>query len=100
MLELGNAAAELHRVCGRDAVRAGAALIIAVQGLAREILEGAREAGAKREQLKFASDALEAGELLAGTVRKGDVILIKGSRGVKLEQALNALRAAFSLEDR
>ena len=100
MLELGNDAAELHRVCGRDAARAGAALIIAVQGLAREILEGAREAGAKAEQLKFASDATEAGELLAGTVREGDVILIKGSRGVKLEQTLNALRAAFSLEGR
>jgi UDP-N-acetylmuramyl pentapeptide synthase len=46
--------------------------------------------------LKFASDAVEAGELLARTVRKGDIVLLKGSRGVKLEQTLNTLRAAFS----
>ena len=36
------------------------------------------------------------GELLARTVKRGDVVLIKGSRGVKLEQALNTLRATFS----
>jgi UDP-N-acetylmuramoyl-tripeptide--D-alanyl-D-alanine ligase len=64
--------------------------------LAREILEGARQAGATADQLHFAVDAVEAGEFLVRTVRKGDVILIKGSRGVKLEQAVAALRAAFA----
>jgi UDP-N-acetylmuramoyl-tripeptide--D-alanyl-D-alanine ligase len=66
-----------------------------VQGQATEILEGALEAGMPRPRLRFVRDAVQAGEILARTAQKGDVILIKGSRGVKLEQALNTLRATF-----
>ena len=96
MLELGTSAAELHRSCGREAANAGTGLILAVQGEARSILEGAREAGAEETRLRFAADAAEAGQILAREVRNGDVVLLKGSRGVKLEQSLNALRATFS----
>lgn len=96
MLELGPEGADLHRNCGREAARAGFSLIVGVQGLAKEILEGARAAGMDLSRLKFVHDAVEAGNLLARTVKKGDVILLKGSRGVKLEQALNTLRAACS----
>ena len=96
MLELGPTSAELHRSCGGEAVRAGAALIVGVQGEARSVLEGAREAGAEDERLKFAANAAEAGALLAGFVQRGDVVLIKGSRGVKLEQVVSALRQSFS----
>ena len=95
MLELGHEGAELHRACGREAARAGLELIIGVQGLAKEILDGALEGGMDRSRLKFARDAVHAGDLLARTVRKGDVVLLKGSRGVKLEQAINTLRAQF-----
>jgi UDP-N-acetylmuramoyl-tripeptide--D-alanyl-D-alanine ligase len=96
MLELGPEGPELHRGCGREAARAGLELMIGVQGLGREILEGALEAGMDRSRLKFVPDAVQAGELLARTVRKGDVVLLKGSRGVKLEQAINTLRAQFA----
>jgi UDP-N-acetylmuramoyl-tripeptide--D-alanyl-D-alanine ligase len=96
MLELGPEGLEMHRHCGREAAKAGFETIIAVQGQAVEILEGASEAGMDRSRLKFGRDAVETGDILARTVRKGDVVLIKGSRGVKLEQALNTLRAAFS----
>lgn len=94
MLELGSVAADLHRSCGKEAAMAGAALIIAVQGEAHSILEGAREAGVEEQRLRFAADAAEAGDVLAREVRNGDVVLIKGSRGVRLEQVLNALHAA------
>jgi UDP-N-acetylmuramoyl-tripeptide--D-alanyl-D-alanine ligase len=96
MLELGSTSAELHRSCGREAAHAGAALIVGVQGEARSVLEGAREEGIEDERLKFAKDSTEAGELLSRFVRSGDVVLIKGSRGVKLEQVLSALRQTFS----
>jgi len=96
MLELGPQAAALHRECGKEAARSGAGIIVGVQGMAREIVEGARAAGIPDSRLKFVPDAVQAGEFLARTIKAGDVILIKGSRGVKLEQALNTLRAAFS----
>jgi len=96
MLELGPEGAELHRECGREAARAGLSLVVGVQGHAKEILEGAREAGIDLARLKFVRDAIQAGDLLARTAKQGDLILIKGSRGVKLEQAINTLRAAFS----
>jgi UDP-N-acetylmuramoyl-tripeptide--D-alanyl-D-alanine ligase len=95
MLELGPEGPEMHRACGREAANSGASLIVGVQGLAREILEGAREAGADDSHLKFVTSAVEAGDLLAQTLKKGDIVLLKGSRGVKLEQALNTLRASF-----
>src|SRR5712671_1518562 len=88
MLELGKESAELHQGCGREAARAGVSIVIGVQGMAGQVLEGARAAGMTEDRLKFVPDAAQAGELLAGMVRSGDVILIKGSRGVKLEQAL------------
>ena len=96
MLELGPEGPEMHRNCGREAARAGLETIIAVQGQAKEIAEGAAESGMERSRLHFVRDAAEAGDLLVRMVKEGDVVLIKGSRGVKLEQALNALRAAFS----
>jgi UDP-N-acetylmuramoyl-tripeptide--D-alanyl-D-alanine ligase len=96
MLELGPEGTDLHRACGREAAKAGLELMVAVQGQAKALLEGALEAGMDRSRLKFAADAVEAGELLARTVRKGDVVLLKGSRGVKLEQAINTLRAQFA----
>jgi UDP-N-acetylmuramoyl-tripeptide--D-alanyl-D-alanine ligase len=96
MLELGMESAELHQACGREAAVAGADIVIGVKGMASEILAGARAAGISEEKLKFIADASEAGEFLAQTARSGDVILIKGSRGVKLEKAMNALRARFT----
>jgi len=96
MLELGRESAELHQACGREAAVAGADIVIGVKGMASEILAGARAAGIPAEKLKFIADASEAGEFLAQTARSGDVILIKGSRGVKLEKAMNALRARFT----
>ena len=89
MLELGPEALMLHAECGRAAALSGINVILGVRGLARELADAAAMAGA--EALYF--DAPEvAGEWLREHLREGDLVLLKGSRGVRLERALDSLR--------
>jgi UDP-N-acetylmuramoyl-tripeptide--D-alanyl-D-alanine ligase len=89
MLELGSTGEQLHRECGRYIAgsRAGSNLdfLLGVRGLAKPMVEAAREAGLQAE---FVAMPEEAGEWLARETREGDVVLLKASRGVKLEKAL------------
>jgi UDP-N-acetylmuramoyl-tripeptide--D-alanyl-D-alanine ligase len=92
MRELGESAPELHRECGRHA----AALrkidwIIGVQGDAEQIVHAAIEAGHPPERTMFFADSAAAGEALAGFAASGDLLLLKGSRGVKMEKILEAM---------
>jgi len=93
MLELGATGEQLHRECGRHIAerKAGSKLdfLLGVRGLAKPMVEAAREAGMKAE---FAATPEEAGEWLARETREGDVVLLKASRGVKLEKALETWR--------
>jgi UDP-N-acetylmuramoyl-tripeptide--D-alanyl-D-alanine ligase len=85
MLELGGAAEPLHRQVGRKAAALALDLLVGVRGAARFLVE---EAG---PNAVFVSDPAAAGEYLRGVLQAGDVVLLKGSRGVKLEQALERL---------
>ncbi len=89
MLELGATSEQLHRECGRYIAgsKAGNKLdfLLGVRGLAKAMVEAAREAGMKAE---FVATPEEAGEWLARETREGDAVLLKASRGVKLEKAL------------
>jgi UDP-N-acetylmuramoyl-tripeptide--D-alanyl-D-alanine ligase len=89
MLELGATGEQLHRDCGRYmAGNAGGSkvdFLLGVRGLAKPMVEAATEAGLKAE---FVATPEEAGEWLARATREGDVVLLKASRGVKLEKAL------------
>jgi UDP-N-acetylmuramoyl-tripeptide--D-alanyl-D-alanine ligase len=86
MLELGAEGARLHEACG--AAMVGVDVVVGVRGLAREIVAGARALGVKAE---FVETPEEAGEWLRENLREGDVVLLKASRGVRLERALEAL---------
>ena len=89
MLELGHASEELHRQVGRYA--AGRAdLVIGIRGAARYMVAAAAQAGVDAE---FFEDPAEAGERARQVARSGDAILFKGSRGVKVEKALERFRA-------
>ena len=90
MLELGPAAEDLHRRAGQHAARKKIDFVIGVRGLAQHTAEAAREAGSAAE---FVATPEEAGEWLARETRDGDVVLLKASRGVKLERALEAWNA-------
>jgi len=96
MLELGKDSPRLHANCGKEAVKAGVDLIVGVGPQAEALVEGARQAGARPERLTLVRDAVEAGDFLTGVVKDGDLVLLKASRGVKLEQAIDTLRLSFS----
>ncbi|MBX7222023.1 MAG: UDP-N-acetylmuramoyl-tripeptide--D-alanyl-D-alanine ligase [Blastocatellia bacterium] len=97
MLELGPEAARLHAECGKLAAQLGIGLIVGVRGLAADLLQGAREAGMAETQLHFAADSAAAGLWLAEQVGAGDVVLVKGSRGVKTELVIEQLKERFGL---
>ena len=96
MLELGADSAKMHAACGKEAVKAGVDIIVGVRGDAAALLQGARDAGADESRLVMVRDAVEAGDYVAATVTKGDLVLMKASRGVALEQAIDTLRLSFS----
>jgi len=90
MLELGPAAAELHRECGRKMAQHKADYVVGVRGNAEMIAEGAASAGVAAD---FVETPEQAGEWLARNLREGDAVLLKASRGVGLERALAAFEA-------
>ncbi|HLJ23585.1 MAG TPA: UDP-N-acetylmuramoyl-tripeptide--D-alanyl-D-alanine ligase [Candidatus Acidoferrales bacterium] len=97
MLELGPTSAHLHREAGRLAAEAGNLdWIIGVQGDAQHLVQGAIQTGHPAAQAKFFAASSEAGEFLSGLMQKGDVLLVKGSRGVKMERIVEALDARFA----
>ncbi|HKP87010.1 MAG TPA: UDP-N-acetylmuramoyl-tripeptide--D-alanyl-D-alanine ligase [Blastocatellia bacterium] len=94
MLELGATGAELHREAGRRMAALGVDLLVGVRGLARQIVAGAREAGMSAESALFCETPEEAADLLTREARSGDLILIKGSRGVKTEIVVEKMKQA------
>jgi len=100
MLELGPTSAELHREAGRKAAALGALdWIIAVQGQASALLEGARAAGHPETRVKFFASSEEAGAFVQDLVAPGDLLLVKGSRGVRMERIVEALKSRHALAE-
>ncbi|HVY65862.1 MAG TPA: UDP-N-acetylmuramoyl-tripeptide--D-alanyl-D-alanine ligase [Gammaproteobacteria bacterium] len=91
MLELGPASPDLHAEVGEFVAAQGIDALIASGELARHLARGARAAGMAAVQ--EVPDAPAAATALLATVRPGDVVLVKGSRGMRLERVVQALRA-------
>jgi UDP-N-acetylmuramoyl-tripeptide--D-alanyl-D-alanine ligase len=91
MLELGPSAEALHREAGRRMAESKIDWLLGVRGLARTMVEGATQAGMRAD---FVSTPEEAGEWLRREVKAGDVVLLKASRGVRLERALEVWRSS------
>ena len=90
MLELGPAGEELHRKAGEHMAEKKMDQLLGVRGLARPMVEAARQSGVPAE---FMETPEAAGEWLAREAREGDMVLLKASRGVKLEKALEVWKA-------
>jgi len=96
MLELGPDAPSIHRETGAALAASGIDLLIGVRGLGADLISEARKAGLN--EAVFAENSDAAGELLAAEIRPGDIVLIKGSRGVRTEKVLEKLVSKFEME--
>ena len=90
MLELGPAGEDMHRRTGQYMAEKKIDLLLGVRGLAQQMVESARESGMRAE---FLDTPDEAGDWLARETRDGDLVLLKASRGVKLERALETWKS-------
>jgi UDP-N-acetylmuramoyl-tripeptide--D-alanyl-D-alanine ligase len=96
MLELGDHGPDLHRKCGREIAALGIDVLIGVRGLASELVAGAVErSGSAARLTSFCETPEEAAEILVAGAVPGDMILVKGSRGVRMEIVVERLKAAF-----
>ena len=92
MRELGKASPQLHREAGQFAAKTGKVdWIIGVAGHAEQIVEGALATGFPRARARFFATPQEAAEFLTDFIVSGDLLLVKGSRGVKMEQIVESL---------
>jgi UDP-N-acetylmuramoyl-tripeptide--D-alanyl-D-alanine ligase len=99
MRELGPTSAELHREAGRFAAETGKIdWVIGVEGDAAQIVEGAIAGGVPRSQTKVFASSEETAKFLADFVAPGDLLLVKGSRGVKMERIVETLLAVHAPE--
>ncbi len=95
MLELGSGARDFHREVGAHAAELGFEPLVGVGDLARSILAGSGERGVYAAHF---ADAAQAAAGAPSIVRPGDVVLVKGSRGVALEAVVEAIRAHVGAE--
>jgi len=97
MLELGAHATRLHRECGRAAAGAGLDLLITVGGdPAKQLADEARAAGLPEANVMHAATSEEAAELALKRVRPGDLVLVKGSRGIRTDNVVERLKVEFA----
>jgi len=90
MLELGPDAEVLHRACGVRMAERGVSVLVGVRGNASAMVASAGATG--RVEALFVDSAEDAGAWMKANLRDGDAVLVKASRGVKLERALGTLR--------
>jgi UDP-N-acetylmuramoyl-tripeptide--D-alanyl-D-alanine ligase len=99
MLELGETGVSLHEAVGQQAAEVGLDAMVGVGSLAARACAAAQKAGLAQENVHCAEDASEVAAWLRGRVGPGDTILLKGSRGMRLERVLKALATPHSSSD-
>ncbi|TYO96090.1 UDP-N-acetylmuramoyl-tripeptide--D-alanyl-D-alanine ligase [Geothermobacter ehrlichii] len=90
MLELGDESRRLHREVGARAAR-HCDLLLLLGDMAEAMADGARAAGLSARRIRIAADHDEAAGCLARVLRKGDRVLVKGSRGMRMERIADRL---------
>ncbi|MBI4812293.1 hypothetical protein HY798_02495 [Candidatus Falkowbacteria bacterium] len=93
MAELGQYSEQEHRMIGMRAQEVGVDFLVTVGEIARDIRRGAIEAGLREDQTQHFSDSVEAGRWLDAKLRKGDVVLVKGSQSARMEKVVKDIMA-------
>lgn len=93
MLELGAYTSEAHQEVGAKATELGIDLLVAVGERAKIVAEAARLRGMAEEKIMEFAASVEAGRFLRENIHAGDLILLKGSQGVRMEKIVVALMA-------
>ena len=97
MLELGDHALRLHEECGWAAAQSGLDLLITVGGApARRLAEAAVTGGMPPASVTYVGDSAEAAAVAQRKVRPGDLVLVKGSRGIKTDAVVERLKVEFA----
>ena len=92
MFELGRHSAKEHRALGRAAAEAGLDRVYLLGAQAAHVRTGALERGMRAEQIIVGQDHADLAARLRAVVKAGDWLLFKGSRGMKMDKVLEALR--------
>jgi UDP-N-acetylmuramoyl-tripeptide--D-alanyl-D-alanine ligase len=92
MKEVAVDARALHREIGAEAARQLSGGLAGVGPMGQEMVAGARDAGLDPARAVVAASAEDAAHIVAGWTSPGDWILVKASRGMKLERAVEALQ--------
>jgi UDP-N-acetylmuramoyl-tripeptide--D-alanyl-D-alanine ligase len=92
MFELGKQSAKEHRQLGKTAASVNIDALYLLGNLAVEVRKGALQGGMRPEQIIIGKDHADLGRQLGERVKQGDWLLFKGSRGMKMEEVLHALR--------
>lgn len=93
MLELGSYTEEGHREVGKKAAEINVDMLVAVGEKSRDILRGAVTAGLSEERTFYFDNNHDAGIFIQNKLKEGDLVLIKGSQGARMEQITKELMA-------
>jgi UDP-N-acetylmuramoyl-tripeptide--D-alanyl-D-alanine ligase len=94
MLELGEASEGLHRAAGEEAAKSGLSALVAVGGpAARALADGAMQGGMSPSAVHYARDSRAAADFAVTLIKPGDLVLVKGSRGIRMDVVVDRLKA-------
>jgi UDP-N-acetylmuramoyl-tripeptide--D-alanyl-D-alanine ligase len=91
MLELGAYTEEGHQEVGEKLAKINPALLIVVGEKARDIIRGAKDAGFNESKCFYFNESVEAGKFVQEKIKENDLILIKGSQGVRMEKIVKEI---------
>ncbi|MFB0565676.1 MAG: UDP-N-acetylmuramoyl-tripeptide--D-alanyl-D-alanine ligase [Candidatus Aminicenantaceae bacterium] len=92
MLELGESEIEYHIQAGKQVVKGGWDMLVGIGPLSRHMIKGALSSGMKRNQTYSYQSSREASDKILTLLNEGDLVLVKGSRGMRTEEIVNTLK--------